>query len=178
MAKTATPAIGARTTMVRLAVIGALALAPLVTTVNAQAASADKGNHQIKLPTTGGVSAAINDGTATSTTTGGIQPQVSTSLSSGTLSFWSENGAWYGNSAYSALTAIQYKKTSGGQILARFSYQEGGNTHYDQGAFYENAGETKSFSWGYVALPANCSAIGQMWVSGQQTFQTPPDHPC
>ncbi|GAA4860857.1 hypothetical protein [Kitasatospora terrestris] len=177
MAKTATRMSGARTTMVRLGIAAALAAVPLAATVDAQAAPAEKGNHQLKLPTTGGASAEVNDGTATSTT-GGIQPLVSTSLSSGTLYFWSENGAGYGQSYYSALTAIQYKKNSGGQILARFAYEEGGNTHWDQGAFYQNAGETKSFSWGFAPLPANCSAIGKMWVSGQQTFQTPPDHPC
>ncbi|MFF2657923.1 hypothetical protein ACFVUH_11230 [Kitasatospora sp. NPDC058032] len=175
MAKTATPANGVRTAIVRLGITAALALVPLMTTVNAQAApavKADKGNHLSEMSTTGGASAVLNDGTVTAP---GI---VSTSLSSGTLTFWSENGSWHGSSSYSALTAIQYKKNSGGQILARFSYQEGGNTHYDQGAFYQNAGETKSYSWGFVSLPANCSAVGQMWVSGQQTFQTPPDHPC
>ncbi|MFI5534109.1 hypothetical protein ACIA8O_36790 [Kitasatospora sp. NPDC051853] len=153
-----------------------MAAVPVATTIDAQAAPAQKGDHQLKLPSTGGAAAQINDGAATPT--GSIQPLVSTQLSSGTLSFWSENGAKHGQSYYSALTAIQYKKNSGGQIIARFAYEEGGNTHWDQGAFTQNAGETKSFSWGFAPLPANCSAIGKMWVSGQQTFQTPPDHPC
>ncbi|MGW2401430.1 hypothetical protein ACWCYY_33215 [Kitasatospora sp. NPDC001664] len=178
MTKTAAPMGGVRTTMVRLGIAAVLAAAPVATAVDAQAAPAQKGNHQLNLPSTGGAAAQINDGTATSAATGGVQPLVSTSLSSGTLYFWSENGAKHGQSYYSALTAIQYQKKSGGQIIARFAYEEGGNTHWDQGAFTQNAGETKSFNWGFAPLPANCSAIGKMWVSGQQTFQTPPDHPC
>ncbi|MFD0567816.1 hypothetical protein ACFQ2M_41990 [Kitasatospora saccharophila] len=102
----------------------------------------------------------------------------STDLSSGTLYFTGVNGFRVGSSYDSMAASIKYVKNSGGQIYAEFAYEEGGYTHWDQGAFYQSAGETRSYAWGIVPLPANCAAIGKMWVSGQQTFQTPPEHPC
>ncbi|WP_344556450.1 hypothetical protein [Kitasatospora saccharophila] len=170
MAKTATPASGVRRRMVRLGITAVLALAPLAGTVGAHAAPAAPKD---RMPKGAGVSAVINDGTVT-----GGNSYVHTDLSSGTLSFWSENGARYGQSQYSAITAIQYQKNSGGQIHLQFFYNEGGNSHPDEGAFYQSAGETRSYSWGFVSLPANCSAVGKMKVDGQGEFLTPPDHPC
>lgn len=157
--------------IVRAGVAAALLISPVLTTVDAQAASADQS------PKSGGVSVEINDGSAP-VKSGGVAPMSSTKLSSGTLYFTGVNGIQVGSSYNSMLAYIKYEKTSGGQIYAEFEYEEGGVTHWDQGAFYQNAGETRSYSWGIVPLPANCSAIGKMWVSGQQTFQTPPEHPC
>ncbi|KIQ66841.1 hypothetical protein TR51_05185 [Kitasatospora griseola] len=152
-----------------------LAALPLMTTVDAQAAPANKGTHMPQ-PKSGGVTAEISDGSVTSP--GGTNGVVGTDLSSGRLTFWGENGFKYGQSQYSMYTGIQYRKDSGGQILARFYYLEGGNQHPDDGAFYQNAGETKSYFWGFMPLPANCNAYGKMWVSGQTDFLTPSDHPC
>lgn len=101
---------------------------------------------------------------------------VSTQLTSGVLTFEAENGRDLGQSSSKAWLGIWYQKNSGSQIYAEFLYQASGVTHWDQGAFYQSAGTTRSYSWSGV--PANCSFVGGMWVQNQQTFLTPPTSGC
>ncbi|MBY8884972.1 hypothetical protein K7472_08935 [Streptomyces sp. PTM05] len=72
----------------------------------------------------------------------------------------------------------QYVKTGGGTITARFEYNDGSSIHYDNGAFSQGSGQTKTFEW-KNQYPASCAPIvGILSVSGQGTFQTPPVDDC
>ncbi|MFD9689158.1 hypothetical protein ACFWXO_25775 [Kitasatospora sp. NPDC059088] len=159
-------------TLIRLAALAAsLLVAPVAGATTAQAVPADP------TPPLRQVSVEIDD-SAAPVAAGTVSAFADTKLSSGVLSFWAQRGSQAGGSYYSMNAGISYKKDKGGKINARFFYEEGGNKHWDQGAFEQKAGETKNYGWGGAALPKNCSAVGGMEVTGQGTFLTPPEHPC
>lgn len=101
---------------------------------------------------------------------------VSTALSSGTLTFTATPGSEVSGNSSLSYVSISYKKNSGSEIEAEFLYQTGGVSHWQPTTFLEDAGQTKSYSWGGVGV--SCSFIGGMWVSGQQTFLTPATSGC
>jgi hypothetical protein len=157
--------------IVRAAVAAALVIVPVTAATTAQADSP-----AVPQVPAGAVSVQVDDGSTK--VGGGVRPDSSTQLSNGTLSFWAQNGITAGISSDVMLVGIQYQKTGGGQIYAEFYYEGGGNKYWDEGAFYQSAGQTRSYGWGTQPLPSNCSAVGGMWVSGQGDFLTPPEYPC
>ncbi|KNB53174.1 hypothetical protein AC230_06860 [Streptomyces caatingaensis] len=72
---------------------------------------------------------------------------------------------------------LNYDKTAGGHITARFKYTFRGQDHLDEGAFTLYAGRWASYQWKGQRLGCG-DIIGQLVVEGERTYSTPPINPC
>ncbi|WP_073817117.1 hypothetical protein [Kitasatospora sp. CB01950] len=96
-----------------------------------------------------------------------------TKLSNGTLYVGVYQGTNFGNDIHDT-----FEKTGGGTITARFAYNAGHGTLYDQGAFTQSAGQTKYFRWQNQTIDYCAQVVGILDVTGQGSFQTPPVYMC
>ncbi|MFE6846674.1 hypothetical protein [Streptomyces sp. NPDC057686] len=95
-----------------------------------------------------------------------------TSLSNGVLCTQLANrvGDW-------AQVRNSYEKTGGSPVTVRFGHYNRGGTWWDEGAFTQTAGTTRSYMWPGSDY-GDCSAVIGFMDSGGRRYEVPPVSVC